>query len=144
MRGLRGLRQLGWRVAVVYLLGSLSPSLAAPISVNFADLSVLATHETDVWTDEHQHTLTSSELVSHSHNLTSASDEGADQDRHDDRHARCCGSALCFSAVSPETPTLLQFGTLRSRCEATPDLTVDAVRSVGSIGHPSPEIAPEN
>jgi hypothetical protein len=115
---------LGWLVAIAYLLGSMNPSLAATISVNFADLSVPAAHETHVWTGEHQHSHTGV-IVSHSHDLAMADDDNADQDPHSDRHANCCGSALCFSAVSPKTLAFLQFGAPRSRCESMPDLMAD-------------------
>ena len=127
MRGLRGPKRgwLGWLVAIAYLLGSMSPSLAAPVSVNFADLSILAAHKTHVSTGEQQHSHTGVELVSHSHDLAMADDGNADQDRHSDRHANCCGSALCFSAVSPKTLSFLQFGAPRSRCESMQDVMAD-------------------
>lgn len=127
MRGLRGLkrRRLGWLVAIAYLLGSMSPSLAAPISVNLADLSGLAAHDTYKWTVEHPHRHAGIEPAAHAHDAATSDDDHAGKDRNGDWHANCCGSALCLSAVSPETLSFLNFGAPQSRCESAPDSMAD-------------------
>lgn len=127
MRGLRGPNRgwLGWLVAIAYLLGSMTPSLAAPISVSLADLSSLAAHGLHELTGGHQHSHAGIEFVAHTHVMAISDIDHDDQGQHGDHHANCCGSALCFSAVSPQAPSLLQFAVPRSRCESEPGLTRD-------------------
>ncbi len=127
MRGLRGpkRRWLGWLVAIAYLLGSMAPSLAAPISVNLSDLSGLAAHDTNKWTVEHQHRHTGIEPATHSRDAATSDDDHAGQHRNGDGHVNCCGSALCLSAVSPETLSFLNFGVPQSRCESARDSMAD-------------------
>lgn len=48
-----------------------------------------------------------------------------DQDEPGDRHAACCGSVLCFSAVPPQAPGIAKFVSPHSRCEAQPDVIGD-------------------
>ncbi|MEY9457657.1 hypothetical protein [Bradyrhizobium ottawaense] len=62
----------------------------------------------------------------HSHDVAMAGDCDDDQGRPGDRHATCCGSVLCFSAVSPQAPAIAEFVVPHARCEAQPDVIGDA------------------
>jgi hypothetical protein len=61
----------------------------------------------------------------HSQEVAMAGDCDDDQDSSSARHAACCGSVLCFSAVSPEAPSLAPFLAPRARCEAAADVISD-------------------
>lgn len=114
-------RGWGWLVAIAYLLGCLSPSLAIPLPVDLAELSVRCAHEAHEFTERHQYSHADAASAVHSDDVAISENGHADQDRHADRHATCCGSALCFSAVSPQAPSLLQFAAPRSICGSEPD-----------------------
>ncbi|MBR0839648.1 hypothetical protein JQ607_05520 [Bradyrhizobium liaoningense] len=124
MIGLRKPRRRwwGWLAAIAYLLASMTPSLAIQISL---DASMQCEHEADQPGDVHEHDRASAGSTAHSHDLAMAGDCDDDQDRPGDRHATCCGSVLCFSAVSPQAPAIAEFVVPRSRCEAQPDVIGD-------------------
>ncbi len=122
MIGLRKPRRRwwGWLVAIAYLLASMTPSLA--ISV---DASIQLEHQADQHANTHEHDHAGAGSVVHSHDVAMAGDCDDDDDRPGDRHAPCCGSVLCFSAVPPQAPAIAEFVVPRSRCEAQPDLIGD-------------------
>ena len=123
MIGLRqpGRRWWGWLVAIAYLFASMSPSLAISISLDAAMLC-------DQLGDDHEH-VDAAGTSAHSHDVALAGDCDDDQDRlgdrPGDRHAICCGSVLCFSAVWPQVPAIAELVMLRARCEAQPDAIGD-------------------
>ena len=114
-----GRRRLGWFVAIAYLLASMTPSLAIAVPFDPVDLPM---HRADGLVAGHVHHHADSELAAHSHDAAMAGGCHDDQDKPDGRHAGCCGSALCFSAISPQAPIFMQFVAPRSRCESVPDL----------------------
>jgi hypothetical protein len=103
----------------VYLLASMTPSLAIAVPV---DLSMQCADELAAG---HEHDHANGELAAHSHDAAMDANCDNDQDKLGGRHAGCCGSVLCFSAVSPQAPSLVQFAAPRSRCESVPDLMGD-------------------
>ncbi|MBR1127902.1 hypothetical protein [Bradyrhizobium iriomotense] len=110
-------RWWGWLVAIAYLLASMTPSLAVPI---VSVTAIPCEHQ-----HAHEHDQADAGSVAHSHDvaMTGACDD--DQDEPRDRHASCCGSVLCFSAVSPQAPAIAEFVLPHSRCEAQPDVIDD-------------------
>jgi hypothetical protein len=123
MIGLRKPRRRwwGWLVAIAYLLASMTPSLAISISL---DVAMQCEHQGDHPRDAHEHE-DAAGSVAHSHDVAMAGDCDDDQDRPGDRHAICCGSVLCFSAVWPQAPAIAEHVMPRSRCEAQPDVIGD-------------------
>lgn len=121
MSGISGPRRRwwGWLIAISYLFASLTPSLAAVIPLY---LPMQCAHEHMAGHEHHQ---ADDELAAHTDNGTVACDCDEDQDRPHDRHVNCCGSALCFTAVSPQAPSLVRFAAHGSRCEAQPELMGD-------------------
>jgi hypothetical protein len=115
-------RWLGWLVAIAYLLASMTPSLAVSMVL---DASIQCEHPADQPAHEHHHDEATGSAV-HSHDVAMAGDCDDDQDRPGDRHATCCGSVLCFSAVSPQAPAIADFVVPHARCEAQPDVIGDA------------------
>lgn len=132
MIGLRKPRRRwwGWLVAVAYLLASMTPSLAIPLSL---DELIRCEHEADRHAivhehdhehdDEHSHDDAGAAV--HSHDVAMAGDCDDDQDQPGHRHAACCGSVLCLSAVYPQPPSLAPFVAPRPRCEAQADVVGD-------------------
>jgi hypothetical protein len=114
-------RVWGWLVAIAYLLGSITPSLAAAFPASPMELSIQCSHEVHEFAGSRQHGLASAVLV----DVATSESNHADQDRHSNRHAGCCDSAPCFSAVSPQAPSLLHFSAPRCRCELEPALISD-------------------
>ncbi|MDE5445076.1 hypothetical protein GWG65_27245 [Bradyrhizobium sp. CSA207] len=110
---------MGWLVAAAYLLASMTPSLAIAVPV---DLSM---HCADELVAGHEHEHAHGALAPHSHDAAMAADCDDDQDKPGGRHASCCGSVLCFSAVSPQAPSFVQFAAPRSLCASVPDLMGD-------------------
>lgn len=124
MIGLRKPRRRwwGWLVAIAYLLASMTPSLAISISL---DVVMQCDHPSDQPGDAHEHDHAGGSAV-HSHDVAMAGDcDDDDHDRPGERHATCCGSVLCFSAVWPQAPAVAEFVVPRSRCEAPPDVIGD-------------------
>jgi len=121
MIGLRKPRRRwwGWLVAIAYLLASMTPSLAISISL---DAAMQCDHRADRSVDAHEHDDDPGSPV-HSHAMAGDCDD--DQDRPGDRHATCCGSVLCFSAVWPQAPVIAEHAVPRSRCEAQPGVIGD-------------------
>ena len=122
MIGLRKPRRRwwGWLVAIAYLLASMTPSLAISTAL---DASIQCEHPADQPAHEHAH---DEGATVHSHDVAMAGDCDDDQGRPGDRHATCCGSVLCFSAVSPQAPAIAEFVVPHARCEAQPDVIGDA------------------
>lgn len=123
MIGLRKPRRRwwGWLVAIAYLFASMTPSLAISIPL---DSMMQYEYQADQPADSHGHDDAVGSAV-HSHDVAMAGDCDDDQDRPCDRHASCCGSVLCFTAVSPHAPGIGEFVVPRSRCEAQPDVIGD-------------------
>jgi len=125
MIGLRKPRRRwwGWLVAVAYLFASMTPSLAIPLSL---DEPIRVEHEADrhaiAHGHGHEHSHGDAGVAVHSHDVAMAGDCDDDQDSPCHRHAACCGSVLCFSAVYPQAPALVPFVAPRSRCEAQADV----------------------
>jgi hypothetical protein len=111
-------RWWGWLIAISYLFASMTPSLAAVVP----NLPMQCAHE---HTAGHEHRQADGELAAHAHDGTVTHDCDGDPDWPDGRHGHCCGSALCFVAVSPQAPSLVRFVAHGSRCEARPDLMGD-------------------
>ena len=112
-------RWWGWLIAISYLFASMTPSLASIVPLY---LPMPYAHEHMAGHEHHQ---ADGGLAAHAHDGTVACDCDDDQDRPDGRHVSCCGSALCFSALSPQVPSLVRFVAHGSRCEAQPDLMGD-------------------
>ncbi|WP_375859986.1 hypothetical protein [Bradyrhizobium tunisiense] len=110
-------RWWGWLVATAYLLASMTPSLAISISPATANP---CEHQS---THGHDHADAGS--APHSHDGAMAGDCDGDHDQSGDRHAACCGSVLCFTAVSPQAPAIAGFVAPHARCEARPDVICD-------------------
>lgn len=144
-------RWWGWLVAITYLLGSLTPSIAAPLPAGLAEVVAQRAHETlpahehaqkhqhshdyQHSHDGHKHIHGDAKVAVHSHDGTSPAAGHADQDRPD-QHGNCCGSVLCLSAISPQAPpSLLRFAPLQSRCESEPD-SVLAGEALGPLYRP--------
>ncbi|WP_126257435.1 hypothetical protein [Bradyrhizobium sp. LVM 105] len=108
-------RWWGWLVAIAYLLASMTPSLAIPIS----PVTAIPCEQ-----PAHAHDQIDAGSAVHSHDVAMEG-ECDDDHGHGDRHAACCGSVLCFSAVSPQAPGFAEFGSQHSRCEAQPDVIAD-------------------
>ncbi|MBB4367365.1 hypothetical protein GGD63_000134 [Bradyrhizobium sp. cir1] len=107
-------RWWGWLVAIAYLLASMTPSLAVSIvPVTAIPCEHQPAHEADAGP------------AVHSHDVAMTGDCDDDRDEPRDRHATCCGSVLCFSAVSPQAPAIAEFVVPHSRCEAQPDVIGD-------------------
>ena len=81
-----------------------------------------------------QHSHGGDKVASHSHQEVAPASDPVDRDS-DDQHGNCCGSVLCLSAVSPKSPSLLQFAPLQSRCELKPD-SVCAGEALGPLYRP--------
>ncbi|APO53088.1 hypothetical protein WN73_17305 [Bradyrhizobium sp. CCBAU 45394] len=100
----------------------MTPSLAISISL---DVAMQCDHPSDQPGDAHEHDHAGGSAV-HSHDVAMAGDcDDDDHDRPGERHATCCGSVLCFSAVWPQAPAVAEFVVPRSRCEAQPDVIGD-------------------
>ena len=112
-------RWWGWLIAISYLFASMTPSLAAVVPLH---LPMQHAHEHMA---QHEHQPADDEPAAHAHDGTMTCDCDDDQDWPHGRHGNCCGSALCFAALSPQAPSLVQFAAHASRCEAQPDLTGD-------------------
>ena len=112
-------RWWGWLIAISYLLASMAPSLAAVVPFY---LPMQCPHEHIAGHEHHQ---ADGELAAHSHDGTVTHDCDDDQDWPDGYQGHCCGSALCFAAVSPQAPSLVRFVAHGSRCETRPDLMGD-------------------
>ena len=125
MRGPRR-RRWGWLVAIAYLFASMTPSLAAVVALDPIDLPMPHMHAGNDHAAGQQHSHADDGAAPHTHDEASLRDFDNDQDLPSDRHANCCGSILCFSAISPQAPSLVLFATLRSRCESEPDPIGDA------------------
>ncbi|MBW7966448.1 hypothetical protein [Bradyrhizobium sp. BR 10261] len=123
MIGLRKPRRRwwGWLVAIAYLFASMTPSLAISIPL---DSVMQDEYQVDQPADSYAHDDAVGSSV-HSHDVAMAGDCDDDQDRPCDRHTTCCGSVLCFTAVSPHAPEIGEFVVPRSRCEAQPDVIGD-------------------
>lgn len=106
-------RWWGWLVAIAYLFASMTPSLAISIS----PVTAIPCERQHV----HDHDHVDAGSAPHSHDAGMTGDCEDDQDEPGDRHAVCCGSVLCFSAVSPQAPGIAEFVSPHSRCEAQPD-----------------------
>jgi hypothetical protein len=115
-------RWWGWLVAVAYLLASMTPSLAIPVPL---DVSSQCEHEAEGPVVAHEHDHADVGSAAHSHDVAMTGDCDDDQDQHRDRHAGCCGSVLCFSAVSPQAPLIADIVAPRSLCETQPDVIGD-------------------
>ncbi|PIT04646.1 hypothetical protein TSA1_30765 [Bradyrhizobium nitroreducens] len=100
------------------MLASMTPSLAIS---SVPDASIQCDDRLDQPAHTHEHRESAGAAV-HSHDVAMAGDCEDDKDRPGDRHATCCGSVLCFSAVSPQAPGIAQFVSPHSRCEAQPDV----------------------
>ena len=101
----------------------MTPSLAIPLSF---DESIRCEHEADRHAIAHEHDHGEAGSTVHSHDVAMAGDDcDDDQDPPSDRHAGCCGSVLCFSAVSPQAPALAPFVAPQSRCESKADVASD-------------------
>lgn len=126
MIGLRKPRRRwwGWLVAIAYLFASMTPSLAISMS---PDTGIPCEHPANLpaHAHDHEHDQANAGSAPHSRDVAMAGDREDDQDRTGDRHAACCGSVLCFSAVSPQAPAIAEFAVPRSRCEAQPDVIGD-------------------
>jgi len=126
MIGLRKPRRRwwGWLVVIAYLLASMTPSLAISMS---PDTGIPCEHPANqsAHTHDHEHDQADAGSAPHSHDVAMAGDCEDDQDQPGNRHATCCGSVLCFSAVSPQMPAIAEFVVPRSRCEAQPDVIGD-------------------
>jgi hypothetical protein len=116
-------RWWGWLVAIAYLLASMTPSLAIPTAL---DAPIPCEHRADQPGHTHEHDESAGSAL-HSHDVAMAGDCDDDQDRPVNRHAACCGSVLCFSAVSPQAPAIAEFAMPHARCEAQPDVIGDSV-----------------
>jgi hypothetical protein len=130
---------LGWLVVTAYLLASMTPSLAITVPVDLSmqcEDEVAAGHEhghangelaahSHSHSHSHSHPQAHPHSHPHSHDAAKAADCGHDRDKPGRRHAVCCGSVLCFSAISPQAPSLTQRAAPRSRCESVPDLMGD-------------------
>ena len=141
-------RWWGWLVAITYLLGSLSPSLAVPLPANLAELGAQRAHEAyhehaqkhqhshdhRHSQSEHQHVRGDAKVAVDSHHECTPVLGHGDHSPYDQR-GNCCGSILCFSAVSPQAPSLLRFAPLQSRCESEPD-SVRVVEALGPLYRP--------
>jgi hypothetical protein len=129
-RMMRGSRRRWWGalVAIAYLFASMTPSLAIAVPFDSIDMPMPHAHEGDEHADGHQHSHASAVPAAHSHDSHDAAltEDPDDRDSPANQHANCCGSVLCFSAISPQTPSLVQFPAPRSRCESEPDLIGDA------------------
>jgi hypothetical protein len=140
MNGLRGPRRRGWAwlTAIAYLLASMTPSLAVPAPLGFVEVSMHIGHEhgeeasghrhdhahefKHVHADGREHVHATPEVKGHSHGPAATATSGDDRDRSGAQHANCCGSVLCFSAVSPQAPPMVLFAAPRSRCETWPEV----------------------
>ncbi|MDF0516348.1 hypothetical protein P0R31_03710 [Bradyrhizobium yuanmingense] len=96
---------------MAYLLASMTPSLA---------ISIVPLNSIPCEQPAHAHEQIDAGSAVHSHG-----DCETDRDQPGDRHAACCGSVLCFSAVSPQAPGIAEFVPPHSRCEAQPDAIGD-------------------
>ncbi|UWU89585.1 hypothetical protein [Bradyrhizobium sp. CB1015] len=106
-------RWWGWLVAIAYLFASMTPSLA----ISIAPLTSIPCEQ-----PAHAHDQIDAGPAVHSHDVAKDGDCDNDRDEPGDRHAACCGSVLCFSAVSPQAPGIAEFVSPHSRCEAQPDV----------------------
>ncbi|MCA1384698.1 MULTISPECIES: hypothetical protein [Bradyrhizobium] len=100
---------------MAYLLASMTPSLA---------ISVVPLTPIPCQQPAHAHDQIAAGSAVHSHGVAKHG-HCDDQDEPGDRHAACCGSVLCFSAVSPQAPGIAEFVPPHSRCEAQPDAIGD-------------------
>jgi len=100
---------------MAYLLASMTPSLA----ISVAPLTPIPCEQ-----PAHAHDQNAGSAV-HSHDVAIDRDCDNDRDEPGDRHAACCGSVLCFSAVSPQAPGIAVLVSPHSRCEAQPDAIGD-------------------
>ncbi|MBR0959758.1 hypothetical protein [Bradyrhizobium japonicum] len=101
---------------MTYLLASMTPSLAISIS----PLTSIPCEQ-----PTHAHDRINAGSAVHLHEVAMDGDCDNDQDEPGDRHAACCGSVLCFSAVPPQAPGIAKFVSPHSRCEAQPDVIGD-------------------
>jgi len=121
-------RWWGWLVAIAYLLASMTPSLAMVAPLGLADLSMQCDHDHEFAPavgHQHVHDHAGAGSATHLHDVAIAGDCDDDQHQPSGRHANCCGSVLCFSAVYPQALSIAQSVALRSRCEARPDVIRD-------------------
>lgn len=134
MGGFRRPKQKLWRwlIAITYLLGSLSPSLAVPLPGDLAEL-LARVNDAHAAAEErhhghrhgagHHHDDGDSAVMAHAH-ANGGSAAGHDGQSSPDLYANCCGSVVCLSAVSPQTPSLLGLTTAGYRCDLRSDTTI--------------------
>ncbi len=101
---------------MAYSLASMTPSLA---------ISIVPLNSIPCEQPAHAHEQIDAGSAVHSHEVAKHGDCENDQDEPADRHAACCGSVLCFSAVSPQAPGIAEFVSPHSRCEVKPDVIGD-------------------